>query len=153
MFVFAHEQHMQGGLGALRQKVRQETLPMDVEEAVRRDVSTPAQAQLILDILETAISLLSSIGGSFVQQLDDAVGDMTLGRYLKTVLLMDEDLGSRAITTQVPVPLVLCYLRSRVSRCILSIWKVFGICCTSLRRATCSRKCRLGSRRNWTLGV
>lgn len=101
MFLFAHEQNPSGGMAALRQKVQQSALPNDVEEAIRRDITTPALAQSVLDILETAISLLCATGGSFVRHLDDSVAAMPLGRYLKTVLLLDDAIASRVVSGQV----------------------------------------------------
>lgn len=101
MFLFAHEQRPGSGMAALRQKVLQAPLPTDLEEAIRRDISTPALAQSVLDVLETAVSLLCATGGSFVRQLDDSVAGMPLGRYLKTVLLLDDAVASRAISGQV----------------------------------------------------
>jgi hypothetical protein len=101
MFVFAHEQTPGGGMAALRQKVQQVPLPRDIEEAIRRDITTPALAQSVLDVLETAISLLCATGGSFVRHLDESVATMPLGRYLKTVLLLDDAVASRAISSQV----------------------------------------------------
>jgi len=102
-FVFAHEQHLSGGMAPLRQKVKQQPLPPDTEDAIRRDITTPAQASRCIEVLETAISFLTATGGSFMKRLDETVGEMMLLQYLRTVLLMDDttQIGSRAIIQQV----------------------------------------------------
>jgi len=102
-FTFAREERLAGGLGPLRQKVAQAPLPPDTQDAIRRDVTTPAQAARCMEVLETAIGFLTTTGGSFVKRLDESAGEMMLHQYLRTVLLMEDTsaLGSRAVAQQV----------------------------------------------------
>jgi hypothetical protein len=100
-FTFSHEQHLHGGLASLRQKLKQKVLSNDIIRAIKREITTPVQAQHILEILETVVSFLSATGGSLVQTLNDTIGDMLLSKYISTVLLMDDDINSRVITQQV----------------------------------------------------
>lgn len=100
-FTFSHEQHLQGGLSSLRQKLKQKPLAPDVIRAIKRDITTPSQAQYILEIIETVVSFLSATGGSLVQTLNETVGDMLISKYMSTVLLMDEEIGARVIAQQV----------------------------------------------------
>lgn len=100
-FRFAHEQYLQGGMSVLRQKIRQHSLPLDIIRAIQREVNTPAVAQQILELVEQAVSFLSTTGGSFVQTLSDNVGDMIFGKYVKVVLLLDEVTSSRVVAQQV----------------------------------------------------
>lgn len=103
MFEFKNEQHIGDGLGALRSKVAQEPLPRDIQTSIVTDMDGGAAAAAsCLELLETCVSFLSVTGGSFVQRLDSAVGEMTLSEYLRTVLLLDEaGLGSRVVAQQV----------------------------------------------------
>jgi hypothetical protein len=100
-FRFAHEQYLQGGMSVLRQKIKQHPLPLDIIRAIQREVNTPVIAQQILELVEQAISFLSTTGGSFVQTLSDNVGDMSFGKYIKVVLLLDEVTSSRVVAQQV----------------------------------------------------
>lgn len=103
MFEFKNEQHMGDGLGALRTKVTQELLPRDIQTSIVTDMDGgAAAASSCLELLETCVIFLSATGGSFVQRLDSAVGEMTLSEYLRTVLLLDEaGLGGRVVAQQV----------------------------------------------------
>lgn len=100
-FTFVHEQHLRGGMAQLRQKLRQEPIKHDIVRAIQRDIQTPAQAQHVLELLETVVAFLSATGGSIVRTLDEMVGNMLLSKYVRTVLMAEDDFGSRAITQQV----------------------------------------------------
>ena len=101
-FTFSHEQHLTGGLAPLKAKVAQEALPRDAADAIRRELGPQgARAQRVLELLETVASFLAATGGSLAATLD-AVGDLSLHGYVKSVLLLDDavDLG-RAVATLV----------------------------------------------------
>jgi hypothetical protein len=84
----------------LRQKVAQEALAKDVQQAIIKELGSPSQARICLELLETCISFLQATGGSFVQHLD--VGDKPLGEYVKAVLLMEEaQFGSSLVSREV----------------------------------------------------
>lgn len=102
-FTFLHEQHLKGGMAALRQKIKQEPIPDDVVRAITREINTPARAQVLLELIEQVASFVSATGGSYVQNLSDDLANMLLTKYVKTVLLVDEDIGCRVIAQQVSV--------------------------------------------------
>lgn len=103
LFAFTQEQTVGGNMSTFKQKVRQEPLPRDVEEAIRAQTS-PSAAQTCLETVETSVSFLASTGGSFVQELHSGVSEMLLSKYLETVLLMPEvniELPSRVVVQEV----------------------------------------------------
>jgi len=102
-FTFAHEQHLQGGLAPLKAKIPQERLAPEICEAIARELASPTRAQAILDLLETVVPFIVSTGGSYVEKLSTDVGDLMLAQYIKTVLLMEDAMGTlgRAISAQV----------------------------------------------------
>jgi hypothetical protein len=105
-FTFLHEQHLKGGMAALRQKIKQEPLTDDVARSITREINTPARAQVILELIEQVTSFVSATGGSYVQNLSEDLADMLLAKYVKTVLLVDEDIGCRVIAQQVSPTLI-----------------------------------------------
>lgn len=100
-FRFSHEQHLQGGLSMLRQKIKQISLPQDIIRNIQREINTPANAQYLLELIEQVISFVSATGGSIVQTLSENVGEMFLGKYIRSVLLIEDELRSRVISQQV----------------------------------------------------
>jgi hypothetical protein len=98
-FVYAHEQ--QGSLAMLREKLRQEPLSAGLITTIKRDYASPAQSQRMLDTLEVVMDFLGSTGGSLVTTLDNSLRDMLLTQYIKTVLLVEDDIESRAVAQQV----------------------------------------------------
>jgi hypothetical protein len=98
---FVYTQEQQGAINILRQKLRQERLPVDIIDAIKRDIANPAQAQRILQLLGNVIDFLGATGGAVLQSLGEGLGDMPLIKYARTVLLLEEDFGSRAIARQV----------------------------------------------------
>lgn len=99
----------------LNAHVPQKALPRDLEEAIQRAMTTPAAAFSALKSLNTVVSLLCSGGSSSTSSSSStstttsAVGDITLGTYLREVLLLDEEaVGGSSIAQQVR----LCHLAS-----------------------------------------
>jgi hypothetical protein len=82
----------------LRQKVRQEPLPLDVMTAIHTDLGPGgmAAARGVLELLETVISFLTATGGSYVQRLD--VGDKLLMDYVRNVLLLEAEGATHSST-------------------------------------------------------
>lgn len=107
-FMFAHEDVGSSGLSLLRRKIRQESLSRDLLSAIKRDLGNPAIAQSLLDQVETAISFLGGTGGSVVQTLNESQGEMLFSNYLKNILLVTEEIQSRAVVQMVR----LCHLES-----------------------------------------
>lgn len=102
-FRFAHENFLHGGMIVLRQKIKQHLLPQDIIRLIQREILTPVVAQQFIDLVEQAVSFISTTGGTLVQTLNENVGDMSLGQYMKSVLLLD-DINvtiSRVISDQV----------------------------------------------------
>lgn len=58
-------------------------------DLVGRDLSTPALAQSLLDVIGPAISILASVGGNLVQTLPNDTGVMMLSDFLRDVLRID----------------------------------------------------------------
>jgi hypothetical protein len=100
-FRFSHEHYLQGGMSVLRQKIKQHPLPSDIIRAIQREVHTPVVAQQILELVEQAVSFVSTTGGTLVQTLSDNVGEMSFGKYIKVVLLLEEVTSSRVVAQQV----------------------------------------------------
>ena len=100
-FTFMHEQHLQGGMAALRQKIKQESLAPDLVRSIERDINTPAKAQVLLELIEQVASFVSATGGTYVKNLSEDSANMLLVKYVKTVLLVEEDIGCRVIAQQV----------------------------------------------------
>jgi len=75
---------------SLKDKVRQDRIPLELEKTIKREFTTPAAAQLVLRKLETCINFLNATGGSFVERLGDEVGEIALSTYLADDLLMGE---------------------------------------------------------------
>ena len=77
--------------GHLRPALPQAPLSRDIEQAVRRELATPASAAAVLRRLETVINFLHATGAgeSFVT-LGAGVGEMPLVAYLRADLLMRE---------------------------------------------------------------
>ena len=48
-----------------------------------------------MDACETAVSFLAGTGGSVVQSLTESLSDMLLSKYLKNILLLNDELQSR----------------------------------------------------------
>jgi hypothetical protein len=93
-FTFKNEQHLQGGMGPLRQKLKQSLLPYETTQALLRDIKTPYQAQYILDLLETVIAFVTATGGTLVTKLsEEKLGQMKLGQYISDVLMLPVDGG------------------------------------------------------------
>ena len=114
-FNYQHEQHLQGGIVALKQKIKQFDMDIDIENAIRRDITQPSTAQQIIELLETVVSFLIATGGSVMQTLTEQTGDMLLVEYMKNVLLIQDKLASRTISSQV------------------SIYQLFGLFCDTFR--------------------
>jgi hypothetical protein len=100
-FRFSHEYYLQGGMSVLRQKIKQQPLPPEIIRAIQREVQTPVIAQQILELVEQAVSFVSTTGGTLVQTLSDNVGEMSFGKYIKVVLLLEEVTSSRVVAQQV----------------------------------------------------
>jgi len=100
MFQFANEA---GALSTalLKQKVAQEALPRDIQTAILKELGSPSQGRKALELLETCIQFLQATGGAAnIQQLD--VGEIKLGDYVKSVLMMKEaEFGSNIISSRV----------------------------------------------------
>jgi len=90
-FVFKDEQQSNSRMSLFRQKVPQQSLLVDTAHAIKRDISSPAQAARWLEVLEMAISFLLATGGKFTTTLDEGVATMNLLQYLKSFLLMSEE--------------------------------------------------------------
>lgn len=88
-FRFSHEQYLHGGMTVLRQKIKQQLIPQDFVRLIQREISSPILAHKFLDHVEQVVSFISSTGGKMAP-FDENVGNMSLGEYLKTVLLIDE---------------------------------------------------------------
>lgn len=101
-FQYTFEQHLQGGLASLRTKVKQSPLSREVNETIRRDISTPALAYNTIGFLETVISFLTATGGAIVEKLDDQLGEMLLSEYTSSILMM-EDVVQRMTSVQVMI--------------------------------------------------
>lgn len=56
---------------------------------MHRDLPTPAIAQALLDTIDPVISILASVGGSFVTALPAETADTALADFLRNVLRMD----------------------------------------------------------------
>jgi len=100
-YQYAHEQVSSGGIDFLRQKVPQEEIPLDIIEGIKNDMPSPADAQMVMEIVETAIAFLSSTGGMMVKSLGSGVSDMLLADYVRTVLLIQDELPSRTISKNI----------------------------------------------------
>jgi len=100
-FMFAHEEVGSIGLSLLRRKIPQEPLTRDVFSSIKRDLANPATAQSLLDLVETAISFLGGTGGSVVQTLNESQGEMPFSNYLKNILLVTDEIQSRAVVSTV----------------------------------------------------
>jgi hypothetical protein len=72
-------------------------------------MTSPAEAQRILQLLGTAVDFLGATGGAVLQSLSEGLGDMLLAKYLKTVLLVEGEIESRAIARQVCVSRLCMY--------------------------------------------
>jgi hypothetical protein len=116
-FVYAHEQ--QGTLTTLRQKLRQEALPADIITAIKKDFTSPAQSQRMLDTLEVVIDFLGATGGSMVATLDNNLREMLLTKYIKTVLLVDDEIESRVVAQQVWIFIQRTYIWYSVVPCLI----------------------------------
>jgi hypothetical protein len=98
-FTFKNEQHLQGGMAPLRQKLKQTPLSYELTQALLRDIKTPYQAQQILDLLETVIAFVTATGGSLITQLsEEKLGQMTLGKYVSEVLMMSVEGGDGGLS-------------------------------------------------------
>ena len=51
LFIDSHEQHLQGGVEPLRNKVAQVSIPIDVKESILCDLATPAKIQVFLQFI------------------------------------------------------------------------------------------------------
>jgi hypothetical protein len=100
-YQFAHEQVQGGGIASLREKISQEVIPLDIARNIENDLTSPAEAAAVLEIVETAISFISSTGGSMVKTLDRQLGETLFSEYIRTVLLIQEDLLSRSISKNI----------------------------------------------------
>jgi hypothetical protein len=97
-FSFSHEEIGSTGISILRQKVKQEPLARDISSVIKRDLSNPATALGLLNLVETAISFLGGTGGLVVKSFNEAQGDMLFSKYLKNILLVTEELQSRTVS-------------------------------------------------------
>lgn len=88
-------------LATLEEKLPQVELAPDVVDAVRREVNSSALASRIMETVEIVIDFLISTGGSSMKTFKADLVDMRLSHYIKTVLLEDEELGSRIVSQQV----------------------------------------------------
>jgi len=102
MFEFSSDVGSIGAsLKALHDKLDQEVMPPDVEQATKRELNNPADAARCKELVEVAVSFLAATGGDSVM-LGKSLGNMPLAHYVRDVLLLPEDsLVSSVIVTRV----------------------------------------------------
>ena len=120
MIQYTDEQQINTSTQLLKQKLYQEELNNETKNSILKEITTPSQARSALELLETCINFLQATGGSIIQHLSSNVGNMTLGSYVKSVLLLSgEEFGwSNAISNQVQlkhIEALYLLLRSQVS--------------------------------------
>lgn len=96
-FNYAHEESE--NISRIREYLKQTPMPSDVLDAIKREITTPAHGQMLLDLLETLIAILGSSLGSATSDL--SLGETLLSTYLRDVLMNHEDLNSRAVAQKV----------------------------------------------------
>lgn len=106
-FQYMFEQHLRGGMTSLRTKLKQEPLSNESVDAIKRDISSTSAAYATLGFLEIVMSFLTATGGSFIESLDDSLGFMPLSTYVSTVLMMPDEISSRAVSQHVSAPIKL----------------------------------------------
>ncbi len=88
--------------GTLRAKITQEVIPHDIAGDIARDLRSPAEAQICLELVLVGIAFLNGTGGAIVGKLSEEVANTLLADYLQNVLLMrDVRLSSRSVSSHI----------------------------------------------------
>eukprot|EP00656_Telonema_subtile_P027205 TRINITY_DN2923_c0_g1_i1.p1 TRINITY_DN2923_c0_g1~~TRINITY_DN2923_c0_g1_i1.p1 ORF type:complete len:2755 (-),score=765.54 TRINITY_DN2923_c0_g1_i1:91-8355(-) len=103
MFEFSSDISSIGtALLTLKDKLDQEPLPPDAEQAARRELANPAAASKCKELVEVALSFLAATGGDTGVKLGSSLGNLPLAHYVRDVLLLPEDsLVSSTVITRV----------------------------------------------------